>query len=153
MAQLNIFKKLIMQPIEPLINTVLYFFLLILLFLATTSFAQPTCDNFDANRNAYFGDLHVHTSISADAVGYDIIMGPDDAYRYAFGGMANLPPLDLNDKPTRQYQNPRPLDFMAVTDHAELMGSVKVCTDPNNCLLYTSPSPRDVEESRMPSSA
>ena len=23
----------------------------------------------------------------------------------------------------------------------------------NNCLLYTSPSPRDVEESRMPSSA
>ena len=34
----------------------------------------------------------------------------------------------------------------------------KVCvetdaTDPLNCLLYTSPSPRDVEESRMPSSA
>ena len=25
--------------------------------------------------------------------------------------------------------------------------------DPNVCLLYTSPSPRDVEESRMPSSA
>ena len=24
---------------------------------------------------------------------------------------------------------------------------------PNTCLLYTSPSPRDVEESRMPSSA
>ena len=24
---------------------------------------------------------------------------------------------------------------------------------PHNCLLYTSPSPRDVEESRMPSSA
>ena len=26
-------------------------------------------------------------------------------------------------------------------------------TAPNICLLYTSPSPRDVEESRMPSSA
>ena len=26
-------------------------------------------------------------------------------------------------------------------------------TEYNNCLLYTSPSPRDVEESRMPSSA
>ena len=25
--------------------------------------------------------------------------------------------------------------------------------DPRGCLLYTSPSPRDVEESRMPSSA
>ena len=26
-------------------------------------------------------------------------------------------------------------------------------SDPSACLLYTSPSPRDVEESRMPSSA
>ena len=26
-------------------------------------------------------------------------------------------------------------------------------TEPSSCLLYTSPSPRDVEESRMPSSA
>ena len=31
-------------------------------------------------------------------------------------------------------------------------GATKVKT-PNICLLYTSPSPRDVEESRMPSSA
>ena len=30
-----------------------------------------------------------------------------------------------------------------------LTGDVKI----NDCLLYTSPSPRDVEESRMPSSA
>ena len=28
-----------------------------------------------------------------------------------------------------------------------------VCEGGNTCLLYTSPSPRDVEESRMPSSA
>ena len=28
-----------------------------------------------------------------------------------------------------------------------------VATWPRDCLLYTSPSPRDVEESRMPSSA
>ena len=40
------------------------------------------------------------------------------------------------------------------------LGEKKVptlCDDPNlapyGCLLYTSPSPRDVEESRMPSSA
>ena len=39
-----------------------------------------------------------------------------------------------------------------VTDDAAEIGQVDVvllCT----CLLYTSPSPRDVEESRMPSSA
>ena len=29
----------------------------------------------------------------------------------------------------------------------------ELCSKPNICLLYTSPSPRDVEESRMPSSA
>ena len=29
----------------------------------------------------------------------------------------------------------------------------EVVYDPADCLLYTSPSPRDVEESRMPSSA
>ena len=33
-------------------------------------------------------------------------------------------------------------------------GGLKRTTEKNNaCLLYTSPSPRDVEESRMPSSA
>ena len=29
----------------------------------------------------------------------------------------------------------------------------KICDQISDCLLYTSPSPRDVEESRMPSSA
>ena len=146
MTQLKIFEKLSMQSINSLLNTGYYNFLLIFTLLATTSFAQPNCDDYNVNRNAYFGDLHVHTSLSADAVGYDVIMGPDDAYRYAFGGVANLPPLDLNDKPTRQYQNPRPLDFMAVTDHAELMGGVKVCTDPNNS-GYTSDFCKDMRDS------
>ena len=32
-------------------------------------------------------------------------------------------------------------------------GDISLLTKGNTCLLYTSPSPRDVEESRMPSSA
>ena len=32
-------------------------------------------------------------------------------------------------------------------------GEMKLRQSLNGCLLYTSPSPRDVEESRMPSSA
>ena len=36
---------------------------------------------------------------------------------------------------------------------AEADGIVKHLVEPGVCLLYTSPSPRDVEESRMPSSA
>ena len=35
----------------------------------------------------------------------------------------------------------------------ELYPETKVTIGPVICLLYTSPSPRDVEESRMPSSA
>ena len=39
--------------------------------------------------------------------------------------------------------------------HNELMiaRSEEMNASPRGCLLYTSPSPRDVEESRMPSSA
>ena len=34
-----------------------------------------------------------------------------------------------------------------------LAGEITSASEPDFCLLYTSPSPRDVEESRMPSSA
>ena len=34
-----------------------------------------------------------------------------------------------------------------------LYNALRDVLDPKTCLLYTSPSPRDVEESRMPSSA
>ena len=37
--------------------------------------------------------------------------------------------------------------------HLDIYGYVVLEKVLSNCLLYTSPSPRDVEESRMPSSA
>ena len=43
-------------------------------------------------------------------------------------------------------------DFVKIPFYkANLSGDFEVLSD--SCLLYTSPSPRDVEESRMPSSA
>ena len=36
-----------------------------------------------ASRNAYFGDLHVHTTYSFDAFAFGTIATPYDAYRYA----------------------------------------------------------------------
>ena len=44
-------------------------------------------------------------------------------------------------------------NFRTLSNAALSGGVTSVVTMPNTCLLYTSPSPRDVEESRMPSSA
>ena len=43
--------------------------------------------------------------------------------------------------------------FDSVTNLVNADGELYFIARDNNCLLYTSPSPRDVEESRMPSSA
>ena len=36
-------------------------------------------------KNAYFGDLHIHTSWSLDAFAFGVRVGPEDAYRYVRG--------------------------------------------------------------------
>ena len=100
--------------------------------VASKATPNTSCPNSNPQRNAYFGDLHVHTALSADAVGYDMTARPDDAYRYAFEGWIMLPPLDAEGRPTRRHEAPRTLDFMAVTDHAEMLGEVGVCTDPES---------------------
>ncbi len=74
-------------------------------------------------RNAYFGDLHVHTSVSLDANIFDTRNGPRAAYQFAKGA-----PITLPGSGVRQ-QLLSPLDFAAVTDHAEGMGPVHVCYD------------------------
>ena len=111
-------------------NRIVYTLALVLI-LPVASHAAPgaSCPEKNPQRSAYFGDLHVHTAISADAVGYDTTARPDDAYRYAFEGWIMLPPLDEEGRPTRRHESPRTLDFMAVTDHAEMMGQAGICTD------------------------
>ncbi len=75
--------------------------------------------------NAYFGDLHVHTSWSFDAFIYNTRTTPDDAYRYAKGE-------GINDFMGEKIKLKRPLDFMAVTDHSEYMGVMKMMIDPEH---------------------
>ena len=54
-------------------------------------------------------------------------------------------------KATEEQQNPA--SFNQICSDLTFWPSQKIKDLLNNCLLYTSPSPRDVEESRMPSSA
>ena len=69
-------------------------------------------------RNAYFGDLHVHTKYSADAYSFGARNGPDEAYAFAKGA-----PLRHPSGHTIRMRG-APLDFLAVTDHAEYLGNV-----------------------------
>ena len=75
-------------------------------------------------RFAYFGDLHVHTMYSLDAFrSRSVRAAPDDAYRYAKGEAIPHPRGGPDLKLTT------PLDFLAVTDHAEWLG-VALATRP-----------------------
>ncbi len=77
---------------------------------------RPATANPD--RNAYFGDLHVHTANSFDAYSFGTTATPADAYRYA-QGEALRHPVGF------EVRLQEPLDFYAVTDHAMFMGAVK----------------------------
>ncbi len=80
--------------------------------------------------NPYFGELHVHTAYSPDAMASDVRTGPREAYRFARGEPLDLPPYDAQGRATRTIQLRRPLDFAAVTDHAEMLGEVQICLTP-----------------------
>ena len=77
---------------------------------------------------AYYGDLHIHTSWSFDAFIYNNRTSPDDAYRFGKGEAIDF-------SAGGQIQNQYPLDFMAVTDHAEYMGIMKQMIDPEHDLF------------------
>lgn len=89
-----------------------------------TTSTERTAD-YNENRNAYFGDLHVHTSWSFDAFIYNVRTTPEDAYRFGKGEAID----HVRGTPV---QLSRPLDFMAVSDHAEYMGVLKMMLDPNS---------------------
>ena len=77
------------------------------------------------DKNAYFGDLHVHTENSFDAYSFGTTASPADAYKYAKG--------EAIKHPTGYHiQLSRPLDFYAVTDHGVFLGVVKEAADPDS---------------------
>jgi Protein of unknown function (DUF3604) len=107
---------------------------------ATSAHAQPgpwertevrqPCAAFDVFRQPFFGDTHVHTAYSSDAVFVQTREDPRGAYRFAQGQAIGLPPYDALGAPTRTARLRRPLDFTAVTDHAEQFGEIQICLTP-----------------------
>lgn len=73
------------------------------------------------HKTALFGDLHVHTSWSADAYAGGNRLGPNSAYRFARGEEVEL-------QNGLMAKLDKPLDFVALTDHAENFATHLPCT-------------------------
>src|SRR5690606_35957362 len=91
---------------------------------------REACTESDPLRQPFFGDTHVHTVYSFDANGQDTRNTPRDAYRLAKGESIGLQPYDAAGNPTRTAKLSRPLDFTDVTDHAEMLGAIEMCSTP-----------------------
>ncbi len=115
-----------------------------------TDTPRADCLHRNPEKNAWFGDLHVHTALSSDAWNYDVEVRPRDAYGFAFGEAVGLPPKDADGAPTRQVRIDRPLDFAAMTDHAEFLGEQRLCTDPDSS-VYDVELCREMRASTAPS--
>src|SRR5262245_200446 len=79
-------------------------------------------------KDAYFGNLHVHTMYSFDAITIGCVTGPDAAYRWAKG--ESIP----GGGGGPDHKILKPLDWYAVSDHAEYLGVFSKMTDPNSPL-------------------
>ena len=84
--------------------------------------AEVGAEVLPLERKAWFGDLHVHTTLSFDGHSMGTLAGPSDAYRFARGEPIRNPGgFDM--------QLSRPLDFYAVTDHAMYLGVFEAASD------------------------
>ncbi|MDP4916181.1 MAG: DUF3604 domain-containing protein, partial [Haliea sp.] len=78
-----------------------------------------------AHRQAFFGELHVHTMNSPDAFMLNVRTTPDDAYRFAQGeAIPHISGVTI--------QLRAPLDFIAITDHSEYLGILPRLFDPQS---------------------
>ena len=97
-------------------------------------------------KDCFFGDLHLHTALSADANLFGATLMPEESYQYALGQEVTY----MGQKVKRI----APLDFLAVTDHSEYLGVMYSVKDPNGPYagtdlykLYTSKDQKDIAKS------
>ncbi len=106
-------------------SAVMSFWLVLSLLTTVPVFAEPQAAKDNPLREAYFGDLHLHTSYSIDAyLSGTTSVDPEEAYRFAKGEVVNYLGQDVRRR--------EPLDFLAVTDHAENLGVLPALDDPDS---------------------
>jgi hypothetical protein len=80
----------------------------------------------------FWGETHLHSNLSPDAyVQRNTTATPDDAFRFAKGA----PVIDANSRAKVQIDTP--LDFVALTDHAEYVGIPKMIWDGDERVIGT----------------
>src|ERR1700758_2210745 len=93
---------------------------------ACASIGPPAFGQSNPDRDAYFGETHVHTSWSLDAFAIgNVLTTPGDAYKY-FKGEPIKHPLGFEVKIDT------PLDWAGVTDHSEYAGVINLANEPGS---------------------
>jgi hypothetical protein len=101
-------------------------------FAAEHSETRADCASHDVLRQPFFGDLHVHTTLSFDAWAQGTRNTPRDAYRFARGEGVGIQPYGPDGEPRRTIRLRTPLDFAMVSDHAEMLGETQLCRTPGS---------------------
>ena len=69
---------------------------------------REPCAERDPLRKAYWGELHIHSTLSMDAWMWDVRGTPDEVYGFAKGEAIGLAPYGPDGKPQRKTQLERP---------------------------------------------
>ncbi|MEP2531256.1 DUF3604 domain-containing protein [Shimia sp.] len=96
----------------------------------------------DFPNQVLYGDTHLHTAYSADAGLVGAVLTPDDAYRFAKGE-------EITSSNGQRARLKRPLDWLAVTDHAENLG-LPVALEDDDPVLAKSAWGRRISEIYAP---
>jgi hypothetical protein len=109
----------------------------------STAAAEAPAQLTPADRKAYFGELHLHTTMSFDAWTFGTKVTPDMAYRFARGETVMVPSAQVGRQQEISVSGPVPakrkwpLDFAAVTDHSEYLGAVAQLDVPGSAFSQT----------------